>query len=595
MLLSLTIRDFAIVERLTVEWQPGLTALTGETGAGKSILIDAVSALLGDKAGPTDVRAGASRAYLEAVFSVEPDAPDSEALREVLDELGLELEDGLLIVSREIAGAGSSRSIARINGRAVPLAALARIGQMLVDIHGQSQHLSLLRPRDQLDQLDRFAGLSPERRRMAALARELRAAREEIEALLAEQRAALREQDLLRFQIEEISAADPRPEEEAELQARRTRLRNLERLRNAVFGAYRATAGGDEAPGGLDRVGEALALVQDAARFDASLSPHVERLLEATTALEDVERGLRRYLDDLDADPSQLEAIEERVHVLAGLKRKYGPTLDDVLAYLAEARRRLASIEHGDERLAELREREQALAAEAAELATVLATRRRAAAAELERRVEAELGDLGMAGARFRVSFSTAEAADGLPVALPGREPTPLRFDATGVDRVEFLLAANPAEGPRPLGQVASGGELARVSLAIKTVLSSGDQRGTLIFDEVDVGVGGRKAGVVGQKLWELSRTHQVLCVTHLPQVAAFADQHLLVSKQQRGGRNQTQVQPLEGEERIAELAAMLAGPQPSLSALASARELIDRAAALKRGQAAAAAPSPRG
>jgi DNA repair protein RecN (Recombination protein N) len=445
-------------------------------------------------------------------------------------------------------------------------------------VHGQSQHLSLLRARDQLDLLDRFAGLTAERKAMTAAAREVREVRERIAQSIAEGRAALREQDLLRFQVEEIGAAALQPDEEESLQARRSRLRNVERLRSTVHAAWEAVAGGDDTPGALGLVGAGLRSAQDAARLDAALEGHVAGLVDAESQLDDVERGLRQYLDALDADPTELEALEERALLLAELKRKYGATVSEVIDYLERARERLEGIEHGEERLAELRAREAELLSSAVQVATTLAESRRSAAQRLESAIETELKDLGLSGARFRVGFTWAPATDGLPIGLDGAEPQPLRYDGSGVDRVEFLFAANAGSEPRPLAHVASGGELARVSLAIKTALSAGDERATLIFDEVDVGVGGRTAAVVGRKLWELSRTHQVLCVTHLPQVAAYADAHLLVSKQERDGLTRSQVQALAAHDRVAELAAMLAGPQPTAAAQRSAEELLERA-----------------
>jgi DNA repair protein RecN (Recombination protein N) len=570
---QLTIRNFAIIDQLELRWRSGLTVITGETGAGKSIIIDAVGALLGDRLGPEVVRGGADRALIEGVFAVGELTPE---LAQLLDEYGLEPEDGALIVSRELAGSGG-RGGARINGRTVPLAVLQDLGERLVDVHGQSQHMALLRAREQLEYLDRFASVADERARVASLVRDLRAAREARRGLLAEERETARLVDMLRHEVAEIERAEIRPDEDDELQAERTRLQHVERLREAASTAHDALMGieaesGDQ-PGAVDLLGRAVIACQDGSRFDPSLGGEMENLNAALAQAEESARTLRDYLDTIEADPAALERTEERLFLLGDLKRKYGETLTDVLAYAQQARERLDTIEHRAERLAQLEQREAGLVSALAAAACDLSTKRSAASTRLAADVQAELADLRLAGARFRVSISSAEDAEGLPI--DGRT---LAFDTTGIDRVELLVAANPDEEPRPMARVASGGELARIALALKTILSRAETRPTLIFDEIDVGVGGRTAPVIGQKLWSVSAAgHQVLCVTHMPQVAAFADQHVVVTKE-----GTTRVLALDGESRVEELAAMLAGTATD-SARQSARELLARADAFKR------------
>ena len=577
MLEQLTIQNFAIIDRLELSWRPGLNVITGETGAGKSIIIDAVGALLGDRLGPEMVRSGADRALVEGVFVLGPDV--QAELARLLDEYGLEPEDGALIVSRELAG-GGSRGGARINGRTVPLSVLQELGEQLVDVHGQSQHMALLRAREQLDYLDRYAGLGAERGQVSHLVRELRAAREARRNLLAEERETARLQDMLRHEATEIERAELREGEEEELQAQRTRLEHVERLGQAASAAYEALMGlegeAGEQPGAIDLLGRAVAACHDGARFDPALGSESEDLNAALAQAEESARTLRDYLDTLEADPQALERTEERLFLLGDLKRKYGDTIQDVLAYAADARQRLDSIEHRAERLAELETRETQLVSDLAGAAQDLSVKRGVAGTRLATAVEKELADLRLGGARFQVSVSQSDDPEGAPVN--GRC---LGFDQTGIDHVEFLIAANPGEEPRPMARVASGGELARIALALKTILSRAETRPTLIFDEVDVGVGGRTAPVVGEKLWSVAATgRQVLCVTHMPQVAAFADQHFVVAKE-TAARAETHVTALEADAQVDELASMLAG-SPTSSARESARELLARAAAYK-------------
>ena len=559
MLSRLTIRNFAIVDHLEIEWQPGLNVITGETGAGKSILIDAVGALLGDRLGPEAVRSGAQRALVEGVFILSEDL--SADFESILDEYGLQPEDGALIVSREVAG-GGGRGGARVNGRGVPLSVLQEIGERLVDIHGQSEHMALLRSREQLEYLDRYAGVLAERAEVARLVRELRGARETLRMLVAEEREAARLQDRLNHEVAEIDAAGLREDEEAELLAQRTRLQHVERLQQAAVAAYQALAGDDdEMPGAVDLLGSAVATLDDAGHIDRVLASEGEALTAALTQAEESVRSLRDYLDAIEADPQALERTAERLFLIGDLKRKYGESVAEILAYTVDARRRLVELELRSSQVEALQVLEGQLASELAAAASALSGRRQRAALELSSAVERELGELRLIGARFVVAME-----DG-PV------------DLTGIDRVEFLLTTSAGEEPRPMARVASGGELARIALALKTVLSRAETRPTLIFDEIDAGVGGRTGPVVGEKLWAVAgAVHQVLCVTHLPQVAAFADCHYVVS---RASREITATR-VEGDQRVDELAAMLGGAATD-AARTTVRELLQRAATAKK------------
>jgi DNA repair protein RecN (Recombination protein N) len=549
----LTIRNFAIVDQLEIEWQPGLNVITGETGAGKSILIDAVGALLGDRLGPEAVRSGAPRAMIEGVFAVPPE-PSAE-LKRTLEEYGVEPEDGALIVSRDIAGTGG-RGSARINGRTVPQSVLQEIGERLVDIHGQSEHMALLRAREQLDYLDRFAGTVEARSEVGRLVRELRETLEARRRLVADERETARLQNRLTHEISEIEAAALLPGEEQELIAQRARLQNVERLHQCALVAHQALAGDqDEGVGAIDLLGRAIAGLSEAGRLDPALAGQAEELEAALSQTEDAARALLRYLDALEADPQALETTMERLFLIADLKRKYGDSIPEILAYAVDARQRLGEIDLRSERLSELDATEASLRSSLDAASSALSGRRCTGAAELSRAVERELADLRLSFAQFVVAVEPADV------------------DASGADRIEFRLSTTPGEEPRAMSRVASGGELARIALALKTVLSRAETRPTLIFDEIDVGVGGRTAPVVGAKLRAVASSgHQVLCVTHMAQVAAYADCHFVVAR----GPDGVSATRVEGDQRVEELAAMLGGAATD-AAKRAARELLKR------------------
>lgn len=585
MLRALEIRDFVIVESASLELQKGFTVLTGETGAGKSIIVDAIGAILGDRLTTEVIREGAPRASVEAIFELDPSAPGYAALHELLDQNGLLEDDQQLILSREIQRTG--RGIARVNGRAVTVGLLGQIGEQLVDVHGQTEHLSLLRVREHLDFLDRAGGLWERRSAFGSLVADLRGVQAQRRQLQEEIRRAARERELLTHEIREIEAAAPRPGEDLELEAQRRRLRNVVRLREAVERSMLALEGNEDSPGASGELGVASSALREGARMDPDLAPATDTLERLAAEADEVGRGLRDYLENLEADPRALEELELRILALGDLKRKYGDSVEAVLEYLARARERLETAERGEELLEELARREADLRQRAAELAWDLSQARAEVAKRIGADVERELHDLNLPHARFEARVEQHPAADGL--AYPPSGGGPVAFDASGVDRVEFLFSANPGEPPRGLARIASGGELARVALALKTALSRADQRATLIFDEVDVGVGGRTAPVVGRKLWGLATTHQVLCVTHMPQVAAFADHHLVVAKQIDAQRTSTEVTRLDRAARAQELAAMLGGGSGG-AALANAGELLDSSEQFK-----AAATGPNG
>ncbi|NPV74754.1 MAG: DNA repair protein RecN [Anaerolineae bacterium] len=553
MLAELRIENFAIIDRLDLRLGAGLVAFTGETGAGKSIILDAIIALVGGRADATAIRAGAERALVEAVFRL-PEAT-RPAIHAILEREGLLDDPDFLSIGRELRREG--RSIARVNGRSVNISLLRELGEYLVDIHGQSEHLSLLNVRQHIGLLDRFAGVETELQTYRQLYRQLLGLRRELKELREAEADADRRKDLLTFQAQEIEAAHLRPDEEDDLRRERDRLANAESLASLAEQAIVLLEGGsDETPAISDLLGRVVQAVHSLSRLDSSQAKLADQLTAASEALSDLGRELQDYREQIEFNPRRLEQVEERLDLLNTLKRKYGGSLEAVLAYGQEARRKLESIEHSGERIAELEADEQALLEKIAQAGELLSEKRQSAAEELARRVELELADLSMAGARFRVDFQRHPDAHGAPAGDGQR----VAFDDTGFDRVEFLIAPNPGEGFKPLVKIASGGETSRLMLALKNVLVSADHVPTLIFDEIDQGIGGRVGSVVGEKLWRLGVRHQVLCVTHLPQLAAFGDQHLHVLKELADGRTITRVETLEGPRRLDELAQMLGG-----------------------------------
>ena len=583
MLAELYIKNFAIIEELHLRFGPGFNVLTGETGAGKSIIVDAVSTLLGGRAETGVIRSGADEARVEGIFLLNKAM--QEAILPILRRDGLEGEDEeTLILAREIRRGG--RSICRVNGRAVTLKVLEQIGQRLVDIHGQTEHLSLLRVREHLDLLDRYGRLWPLRERVAAKVRELRQVRQELEGLLRDERELARRADLLAYQVREIASANLRVGEEEELESERARLANAERLMELADETYRALYEGEEGQlSAIDLLGQVARNLAELERLDPGLRGQQQVAEEAACQLEELARSLRAYRDTIEYNPARLRQVEERLDLIHELKRKYGDSIAEILAFGEEAQRELEGIVHSEERVEELRAREDELLHEIGELASRLSAERRAAGDRLAKAIEAELAELGMKGARFAVAIEQEEAEDGAWV--DGRR---YAFDERGLDRVEFLIAPNVGEPLKPLAKIASGGETSRLMLALKTVLSAADRTPILIFDEIDAGIGGRAGGVVGRKLWSLTAEaspdgvgHQVLCVTHLPQLACYGDVHFKVAKAVVGGRTIASARALSEEERVEELAAML-GTATAVTRQ-SARELLEQVKEAKRAK----------
>ena len=561
MLRELSIRNFATIEDLRLELPPGFTVLTGETGAGKSIIMDALGWALGDRPDEEQIRGAAEEAVVEAAFEL----PRDRRAHEVLGAEGIPQErDEFLVLRRHVLRGG--RSKAYVNGRLSSAATLRALGALLVDVHGQGQGQSLLEPRRHRELLDAYAGVEDGVAEFRERSRRAAALRRELDEAAGRAREREQRLDLLRHQHGEIAAARLAPGEEETLQADRTVLANVERLLEAARAALALLAG--EEGGARDAARRAAARLRDAERLDERLAGTRGLVEQAGDLLGEAVRELERYADRLEFDPGRLEEIQARLHALERLKRKYGPTVEAVLEHGARAARELEELTAASEALPQREAEWQALQRELAAAADALSAARAKAARELERKIAAELKDLGFARAGFQVPVVRAEGPEGL--------------GPTGRDAVEFLFAPNPGEEPKPLHKIASGGELSRTMLAIKAILARADRVPTLIFDEVDAGIGGGMAEVVGRKLYGLADGRQVLCVTHLAQIAAQADAHFQVTKQTARGATATLVRRLDAD-RTEEIARMLGGRQDAAIPLEHARQILEQARAWKR------------
>jgi len=559
MLAEIDILNFAIIEHLHLKFNAGFNVLTGETGAGKSIIIDAVGTLLGGRAQSEFMRAGVDKTRVEGIFALQPGA--REEIFAVLDELGMEHEDDALIVTREFNREG--RNVCRINGRAVTLNVLQRVGEQIIDIHGQSEHISLLRVKTHIDFLDRYGNLWDARARVAEQVKALRQARSEIQTLVMDEREKARRVDRLSYVVDEVSAASLKAGEEETLKQERELLGNAELRANLADHAHRLLYGtGEDEKGALDLLNGAAQALTGLEKYDESVKNQREQIDAAIAQADDLARELARYRDSIDHNPKRLAQVDERMDLIFRLKRKYGDSIAEILKYAENAAAELATITRSEERMAELKKKESELLKEIGALAGELSNARTSAGEKLSREIENQLKDLGMDKAKFGVALERSANSDG--VEADGKR---VAVDTTGIDRVEFLVSPNPGEPLKPLAKIASGGETSRLMLAMKSVLSAVDHTPTLIFDEIDQGIGGRTGGIVGMKLWALTPTaqrtdnllqHQVLCITHLPQIAAYGDAHFRIHKEIAGERTLTQVSELNDAQRVDELANML-------------------------------------
>ncbi|MEU9086343.1 DNA repair protein RecN [Streptomyces sp. NPDC048357] len=571
------IRSLGVIDDAVVELSPGFTAVTGETGAGKTMVVTSLGLLLGGRADPALVRIGAKAAVVEGRIVMRPGAP--AAVR--AEEAGAELDDGgALLISRTVSAEGRSR--AHVGGRSVPVGLLGELADDLVAVHGQTDQQGLLRPARQRQALDRYAGdaVAVPLEKYGSAYRRLRSVAVELEEITTRARERAQEADLLRFGLDEIAAVEPVAGEDTELAAEAERLGHAESLASAAQLAHGALAGNPEDPEAIDAnmlVAGAHRALESVRSHDPALGALAERIGELGILLSDVAGELAGYADDLDADPLRLAAVEERRAALTQLTRKYGSegTVDSVLEWAEQGAARLLELDGDDERITELTVERDGLRSELSLLAQALTDARVEAATRFASAVTEELASLAMPHARVTIDVRQAEDADGVEVG--GR---PVAYGPSGADEVELLLAPHPGAQPRPIAKGASGGELSRVMLAVEVVFAGSDPVPTYLFDEVDAGVGGKAAVEVGRRLAKLAKSAQVVVVTHLPQVAAFADRQLLVEKTNDGSVTRSGVTVLEGEARIRELSRMLAGHEDSVSARAHAEELLAAARA---------------
>lgn len=548
MLRLLHIENIAVIERAEIAFDRGFNVLTGETGAGKSIVIDAISAILGERTYRDVIRTGADRAFVSAVFDGVPDLP-------WFAENRVEYDPSELLVQREVYADG--KNVCRVNGRPVTVAILKKLGGQLVNIHGQHDSQQLFDETKHLSYLDLFARNEAERTAYAACYERVLSLRRERERLTLDEGEKLRRVEALQYQLEEIGRAALQPGEDEQLENRRKLLQNAEKLSEALTAAAMALSGGEDASGAVDLVGEADHALARIARYDEGLAALGDRLSNLQYELEDVAGELRDHLDQMAYSGEELEQIESRLDVIHRLKRKYGGSVEEILQYAERAQRELDEITFSEERLAQLEKELAAVTAEAKAAGLLLRATRQTAARAMETRLSQELAALDMPRAQFVCQL----------------EETDLTPD--GLDSLRFLMTANVGEALKPLSKVASGGELARIMLAIKNVLAEQDRVGTLIFDEVDAGVSGRAAQKVAEKLRAVSKNKQVLCVTHLPQIAAAADVHLLIAKTEREGRTYTQVTALDRPGRTREIARIIGGAEITETTLRSAGEML--------------------
>ncbi len=565
MIRYLRIRNLAIIRELSLDLSPGFTAITGETGAGKSILVDSLAFLLGERAGPDRLRSGETLGMVEAQF----DVPRRDALPALLEERGYAPEDGELILRREIQPGGRGRAF--IGSRLASLGDLKELGQTLVDLHGQHEHQTLLRPAEHLPLLDRFCGNGKALEAIKILHAEIGGLRARLEALQRSSQEMARRVDVLKFQVQEIDSARLRPGEAESLRAERGKVRNLERIRELALSALERLYEAEGAA--LPDLEGALASVRELARIDPGLAGPLEKAEEARLALKELADALREAGRERETGPARLEEIESRLAFLESLSRKYGPGESDILDFRERAERELEELTGPGASAEDLEKRLREAASQFAVQAESLSRARERGSRALEKEVRSQLEDLAMEGTDFQVE-QTVEEDPSSPVLREGKG---VASDGSGWDRVQFRIRTNPGEPLRPLARIASGGELSRIMLAVHLVLRRDRDDMVRIFDEVDAGIGGRVAEAVGRKLRRLSEGGQVLCVTHLPQIASMGDHHLVVSKKVRSGRTEVRAEALDRAGSVREVARMLGGERISELTLRHAAEMVAR------------------
>lgn len=572
MLGELNIKNFAVIEDANIRFEPDMNIISGEEGSGKSLVVDAINTLLGTRVPSGLIRNGSSTARIEGIFWISADI--SNQLKNILEENAIELEDdGSLIISRELQQQG--RSIARVNGKAVPASFLKQIGGYLVDMHSQMDYISLLSTHHQLELLDAYGNLLESQNSLSLKIDDLRQKIREL-AKLNEIKTNGR-QDLLRYQVEEIEHANLQPGEDEVLQDRREILLRAESLKESSLNAYGSLYGEERSATVL--IHEAFISVKALNDSNSSVNSYKEQLESIMTNLEEMARELRRYGESIEADASQLDEIEGRIDLLNSLKRKYGEKIDEILSLHEKAKQELDTLDNHQEYKNQLEKEIESLEIEAGRQAEELSLSRRHAAKSLAGIVNEELADLGLKWTKFDISLHREEDAKGLPITSGKR----FSFTREGIDHIQFMIATNPGEPMKPLATIASGGETCRIMLALKSALKRVDPIPTLVFDEIDIGIGGRSGNIVGKKLTTLAQQHQVLCITHLPQVACFGDAHIRMVKDISSGRATTKVEIMKGKKRIEELAAMLGSGNAGKVMIEGAEKLLGQAESWKK------------
>ena len=571
MLLELTIRNFAVIKEVSIPFHKGLTILTGETGAGKSILIDALGLLLGGRGSGDYIRHGCKKAEIEGLFEFEQDSPAVNILR----GNGIECDDFMVIVRRELTGNG--KSLCRVNGRLVPQSIMRELGPWFITVHGQHEHHALMQEDRHIQWLDAYGDekVGPALTEYIKLYKRYSQLRSELEYLSTNEREMVQRMDMLRFQLKEIVEANIEPEEEDKLLLERKRLSGGEKLTQGLEDAYCSLSGEHK---GVDWVGNALENLEPLLVYDPALKEAHQILEGAYYQIEEVARTLRQYKDNVEFDPQRLSLIESRLDELNRLKRKYGKSVDEILEYGAAIEDELDGIENRENRIEDLQKKVRDTALDLAVEARELSEIRTGIALQLSSLIEEELKDLQMSRTRFEIGIHREEDPKGIEV-----NGEKVRFFPRGIDQVEFLISPNPGEPLRPLARIASGGELSRIMLAMKTILADSENIDTLIFDEVDTGVSGRTAQAIAEKLNLVSNRRQVLCVTHLPQVASMADHHLQIVKYMGENETETRVHLLPDKDRITELARMLGGVEVTDTTREHAREMLFQAKLRKK------------
>jgi DNA repair protein RecN (Recombination protein N) len=572
LLLELSVKNLGIIQ--DINWKPaaGLNVITGETGAGKSLIIDAVEMLLKATAGEEVIRHGAAEAFIEGLFSL---TPVNSNLNSFLSEKGLLQDDEILVISYEIRK--QKPGMIRVNGHTVNKTLLRQAGDILIDIHGQSEHLSLLDKKYHLDFLDAYAHTLSLRDSFSRQAGRLLEIESTLKMQEDKQRDSARREEFLKYQVEEIRQARLRAKEDEELENERRTIAFSEKLKDYSNRVCQALSESDSSPHSLSaiaRINEAIHALEKLVQLDNSLNKQLDYLQKTVFSLEEVSRDVRQYCDTLEHDPARLEEIELRLELIHNLKRKYGKSIEDILDFLARTEAELQVLGRSWEERSRLEKERNDLKNKMWDKAAELSAVRSQSALQLVQDVRKELDDLEMTAVKFEISITRKNAIDG----LKGPDGQDYAFNSEGIDEVEFLVSTNPGEPLKPLAKIASTGEISRFTLALKGALSEVDRTPVLIFDEIDIGIGGRSGDIIGKKLSKLAKNHQVICVTHLPQIAAYADAHFRVLKKIDGDRAASRLEDLAEPERLAEMAAMLGGPDYSQAAMQNAGELRQKA-----------------